>query len=266
MRRRPTEQALFCEPEGRVNVPGWLLQIQKFDKIELTEKRSQKLQYRGVNRMDYGYSEQQLEALCARDKKLAGTVAKIGPIRREVTPDLFCALCKNIVAQQVSDKAFQTVWGRFEQAVGVVTPEKILKLGAEQIQSFGMSGKKAGYLMEAARRFATGEMSAQTLVQLNDDAFCQALCALPGVGRWTVQMLLIFCLQRPDVISYDDFGIRKGICLLYGLRELTRTQFERYARRYHPNGTLASFYLWAIAGGAGKKKTSEAEDDNGGKR
>lgn len=213
--------------------------------------------------MDYEYSEQQLQALCARDKKLAGAVAKIGPIRRKVTPDLFCALCKNIVAQQVSDKAFQTVWARLKQAAGEVTPQRVLALGEEQTRALGMSGKKAGYLMEAARRFATGEMSAQTLVQLSDEAFCQALCALPGVGRWTVQMLLIFCLQRPDVISYDDFGIRKGICLLYGHRELTRTQFERYARRYHPNGTLASFYLWAIAGGAGKKKPSEAGDDNG---
>lgn len=206
-----------------------------------------------AERMNYQYSEQQLRELCARDKKLAAAVERIGPVYRAVTPDLFCALCKNIIAQQVSDKAFQTVWARFAQAAGEVTPQRVLALGEEHARALGMSGKKAGYLVEAARRFATGELSAQTLVQLDDEAFSQALCALPGVGRWTVQMLLIFCLQRPDVISYDDFGIRKGICLLYGHRELTRAQFERYARRYHPNGTLASFYLWAIAGGALKE-------------
>ena len=75
----------------------------------------------------------------------------------------------------------------------------------------------------------------------------RALTALPGVGRWTAEMLLTFSLQRPDVLAYDDLGIRKGICRLYGLDSLTKQQFAAYRARYAPHATVAALYLWHIA-------------------
>jgi len=75
------------------------------------------------------------------------------------------------------------------------------------------------------------------------------LVSLPGVGVWTAEMMLIFSLQRPDVVSWGDYGIRKGMMKLYGLDELTREQFDKYRKRYSPYGSVASLYLWEIAAG-----------------
>ena len=79
------------------------------------------------------------------------------------------------------------------------------------------------------------------------------MTALRGVGRWTAEMLLIFSLGRPDVMSYDDFGLRKGLCKLYHHRDMPRKRFERYRHRFHPYGTAASLVLWEIAGGRAEK-------------
>ena len=87
-------------------------------------------------------------------------------------------------------------------------------------------------------------------MHLPDQEVIRVLSALPGIGVWTAQMLLIFCLQRPDVVSFGDLGIRRGMRMLYRHREIDRERFARYARRCSPYGTVASLYLWAIAGGA----------------
>ena len=81
----------------------------------------------------------------------------------------------------------------------------------------------------------------------SDEEIIKTLTALPGVGRWTAEMLLIFSLERSDVLAFDDFGIRKGLCRLYRLEELTRVQFEEYRARYAPYATVAGLYLWEIA-------------------
>ena len=102
-------------------------------------------------------------------------------------------------------------------------------------------------MLSAARAVADGALDIHSLVEKDDQEVIRTLTALPGVGRWTAEMLLTFSLQRPDVLAYDDFGIRKGLCRLYGLDSVSKAQFAEYRARYAPYATVAALYLWHIA-------------------
>ena len=101
---------------------------------------------------------------------------------------------------------------------------------------------------------------------MDDAQAIAALTALRGVGVWTAEMLLLFCLQRPDVFSYGDFAIRRGLRMLYRHRELDRERFERYRRRFSPHGSVASLYIWAVACGEVEGLTDPAAEDAKGRK
>lgn len=195
----------------------------------------------------FAYGQTETDYLTVRDPILGQAIRRIGPIEREVIPNLFTALVNSIAGQQISGKALATVWARLCERLGEITPEAILAAGEENLRACGMSGRKAGYMLAAAQAVKDGTIHIHSLVDKSDDEIIKTLTALPGVGRWTAEMLLIFSLERPDVLAFDDFGIRKGLCLLYGLEELTRAQFEEYRARYSPYATVAGLYLWEIA-------------------
>lgn len=195
----------------------------------------------------FAYGQTETDYLTARDPILGQAIRRIGPIEREVIPNLFTALVNSIAGQQISGKALATVWARLCDRLGEVTPETVLAAGEDGLRSCGLSGRKAGYMLSAARAVQDGTLPIHSLVDKSDEEVIKTLTALPGVGRWTAEMLLIFSLERPNVLAFDDFGIRKGICRLYGLDELTRAQFEQYRARYAPYATVAGLYLWKIA-------------------
>ena len=197
--------------------------------------------------MFFSYGKAETDYLAARDPVLGAAIDRIGHIDRDVFPDLFEALINSIAGQQISGKALQTVWKRLCDAVGAVTPENLLAAGEERLRACGFSGRKANYMLSAARAVADGALDIHSLVEKDDEEVIRALTALPGVGRWTAEMLLTFSLQRPDVLAYDDFGIRKGMCRLYWLDSLTKQQFAEYRARYAPHSTVAALYLWNIA-------------------
>lgn len=195
----------------------------------------------------FAYGETETGWLSSRDAALGSAISRIGRIDREVIPDLFTALVNSIVAQQISTKAHVTVWSRITGALGDVTPERLLSLGADAIQKFGMSGRKARYIHELARRVGSGEFVISDLASLDAGSVCTRLCALDGIGVWTAEMLMIFSMQRPDILSFGDAGIRRGLCLLHGLSSIDRAAFESYRKLYSPYGSVASLYLWKIA-------------------
>lgn len=200
--------------------------------------------------MYFSYTEEEVEYLKKRDKKLAAAIEIIGPVRREAEPEIFPALVHHIVGQQISGAAQRAVWRRVREGLGEVTPDGILARGAEGLASFGLSARKADYIFDLARRASSGEFDAEALRAMDDAEAAEYLCRLRGVGLWTAEMLLTFTLQRRDVLSFGDFGIRRGLRMLYRHKEIDRERFERYRRRYSPCGTLAAMYLWEIAGGA----------------
>ena len=194
------------------------------------------------------YGQKEIDFLSRKDKRLAVAIERIGPIQREVRPDLFDALMHSIVGQQIATKAQQTVWARL--ALGKVTPETIDGAETATLQGVGLSFRKVAYMKAAARKVLLGELDVEALRLMDDASLCATLCALDGVGVWTAEMLMLFSLQRPDVLSFGDLAILRGLRMLYRHREVSRDRFEIYRRRYSPYGSAASLYLWAIAGGA----------------
>ena len=196
------------------------------------------------------YGQKEIDFLSRKDKRLAAAMERIGPIQREVRPDLFDALMHAIVGQQIATKAQQTVWARLVLALGEVTPETIDGAETATLQGVGLSFRKVGYMKAAARKVLLGELDVEALRLMDDASLCATLCALDGVGVWTAEMLMLFSLQRTDVLSFGDLAILRGLRMLYRHREVSRARFEAYRRRYSPYGSAASLYLWAIAGGA----------------
>ena len=211
--------------------------------------------------------------LAERDPALGRLMTALGPLTRARMPDPFMALAHAIAGQQISGAAHATVWRRLLDAFPCFTPQKLACAPPEALRACGLSGRKAGYILEIARRAACGELDLAGLAALDDAALCAALCELPGVGLWTAEMLMIFCLGRKDVLSLVDFGIRKGLRMLYNKRELTPAFLARCKKRYSPCASAASLYLWALAGGAGgpdysdpaqKKKPAKSRARKGG--
>ncbi len=193
------------------------------------------------------YGQKEMDYLKKKDKKLGEAMDRIGPIQREVVPDPFSALIFSIVAQQISSKAANTVWERLNNLLGSITPESIGNMAAADIQACGMSMRKAEYIKGIGEAAVEGVVDFERLSELSDEEIIKQLSALRGVGVWTAEMLLIFSLNRPDVVSYLDLAIRRGMMNLYHKKELTREQFERYKKRYSPYGSVASLYLWALS-------------------
>ena len=200
--------------------------------------------------MHFVYGERELDHLRKRDKRLARVIDRVGPVRREVDPDLFSAVVHHIVGQQISTKALATVWGRFRGSLGTVNAVTVLGAGEEGLRALGLSGRKASYILDFAERVDEGSFDLDAVRAMGDADAVAALSSLKGVGVWTAEMILLFCLQRPDVFSYGDLAIHRGLRMVYRHREVGPERFERYRRRFSPYGSVASLYLWAVAGGA----------------
>ena len=196
----------------------------------------------------FRYTGDELEGLKKKDRKLASEIDRIGMIERGVDRDLFSALIGSIVGQQISSKAAATVNLRLREFCGEITPRSIHNTDIMDIQKCGMSMRKARYIKASGEAVFSGALDLTAFASMTDDEIIGRLCELPGIGVWTAEMLLIFSLERRDVLSWGDLAIRRGICRLYGHRELTKDRFTRYKKRYSPYGSIASLYLWEISG------------------
>ncbi len=196
----------------------------------------------------FKYPAEAIEHLRRCDERMAGAVERIGRIERELTPDLFEALVQSIISQQISGKAATTIYSRLTELIGECTPQAVQAADPDAMQRCGMSHRKVSYIKAAADAFSDGSLPLGTLPSMDDGEVIRLLDALPGIGRWTAEMLLIFSLNRQDILSYDDLGIRKGLMRIYGLESISRTDFEHYRQKFTPYGSLASLYLWHVAG------------------
>lgn len=181
---------------------------------------------------------------------MAEVIDKIGVVRRRVIPDVFAALVHSIVGQQISTKAHESIWRKVEERVGEVSPKNILAISPELLQSVGISFRKVEYIRDAARRFESGEFDVLSFDSMSDEQVIEKLTQLKGVGVWSAEMLMLFSMQRPDVLSFGDLAILRGLRMIYHHRRIDRRLFEKYRRRFSPCNSVASLYLWAVAGGA----------------
>ena len=200
--------------------------------------------------MYFQYGAAEIDYLSQKDKRLGEAIQKIGSIQREVDSDLFSAVVHHIIGQQISTKAQATIWQRMQEALGTVDAEHILAAGVPQLQKLGMTFRKAEYITDFAQKVQNGAFDLAHIGQKPDNEVIQELRQLKGIGVWTAEMILLFCLQRPNVFSFDDLAIQRGLRMLYHHRRIDRKLFEKYRRRFSPCCSVASLYLWAIAGGA----------------
>jgi 3-methyladenine DNA glycosylase/8-oxoguanine DNA glycosylase len=198
----------------------------------------------------FEYGEKEVQWLRFRDPVLGEAMDKIGHIDRQVMSDLFTALVNVIVGQQISAKAQATIWTRMQERLGEITPENIEAISTEELQTCGISMRKASYIKDAAGSVLDGSLNLETLRTLPDEEVCKRLSQIKGIGVWTAEMLMTFSMQRPNVMSFGDLAILRGLRMLHNHRTITPKLFEKYKRRYSPYATVASLYLWAIAGGA----------------
>ena len=200
--------------------------------------------------MFFEYGKAETDCLKSRDKKLGEIIERVGHVYRETDGDLFAAVVRHILGQQISAKAQQTLWGRLQEKLGVVNAQTLLDAGREVIQGCGTTWRKTGYILAFAQKVHDGEFDSAAVKAMSDADAIAALCALPGIGVWTAEMILLFCLQRPDILSFGDLAILRGMRMVYRHRSISRALFEKYRRRLSPCGSVASLYFWAVAGGA----------------
>lgn len=200
--------------------------------------------------MYFEYGETELSYLRQKDKRLCAVIDRIGHIDRTVDTDLFSSVVHHIVGQQISAKAQATVWGRMQDALGEVNAETILAAGVPKLQSLGMTFRKAEYITDFADKIRSGAFNLESVKYMSDADAIRALSSLKGIGVWTAEMILLFCLQRPNVFSYDDLAIQRGLRMVYHHRKIDRKLFEKYHRRFSPYCSVASLYLWEVSGGA----------------
>ena len=199
----------------------------------------------------FNYSEKELSYLSERDEKLADAIKKYGFIEREVFPDFFTALMNTIAGQQISSKALESVWNKLCALLPTMTAETVLATSDEALRSCGLSLKKISWIKGAATEITSGTLDIKTLEAQSDDAVCERLCKLDGIGLWSAEMLMIFALGRKNVLSYGDFGIRRGLSILHGLsleEKISKADFKNYKALYSPYGTVAGFYFWKLSG------------------
>mgnify|MGYP004725250101 FL=1 len=208
--------------------------------------------------MFFQYGDLETNYLASKDKRLGQAIRQIGHINREVDSNLFSAIVHHIIGQQISTAAQATIWSRLLNAAGTVTVDSLTALGRDRLQQIGMTYKKADYMLDFAKQVKSGTLNLEQLWSLSDEEVILELTKLKGVGVWTAEMILTFCMQRPNVVSFGDLAIQRGMRMLYRHRQIDRTKFERYQKRYAPYGTVAGLYLWAIAGGAIPELTDPA--------
>jgi len=203
-----------------------------------------------VTALYFEYGETELSYLRHKDKRLCEVIDSIGHIDRTVDADLFSSVIHHIIGQQISTKAQATIWQRLQDALGTVNAETILAAGVPRLQSMGMTFRKAEYITDFAGKVHSGAFDPDAVAHMSDADAIRALSALKGIGVWTAEMILLFCLQRPDIFSFDDLAIQRGLRMVYHHRKIDRRLFEKYRRRFSPCCSVASLYLWAVAGGA----------------
>jgi DNA-3-methyladenine glycosylase II len=196
------------------------------------------------------------EALAASDPTMAALIERLGEIdiatrlrrRKEERPaDAYGALLRAIVGQQLSTKAARTIYGRVLEIFDGSTPspEQLLEASEESLRGAGLSGRKVEYVRDLAAHVLSGELELERLDQLEDGQVIEEIVAVRGLGQWTAEMFLLFHLERPDVLSGGDLGIRKAVEVEYGLPEMPAPQqVLEIGEAWRPHRSLASLYLW----------------------
>ena len=190
--------------------------------------------------------EHAIRHLETADPVMAAIIRQVGPYKLTPREPTFETLARSIAFQQLHGKAAATIFARLKKAVGRrFTAAAFLKLTPEQLRACGLSRQKIASLTDLAERVARREINFRRFPELPDKEIIASLCEVRGVGTWTVQMFLIFALQRPNVMPVSDYGIRNAVRRAYGLPDLPKpAELAIIAAKWHPYCSIATWYLW----------------------
>ncbi len=189
----------------------------------------------------------EIEQLLQKEPLFVPWIDKIGAVVRNGNDNAYTSLIDSILAQQVAGSAAASITKRFAEKFDY-DAKAIAASSVEDLRACGLSSNKAKYVQGIAKAKLDKTVPFEKLHEKSDQEIADYLLKLKGVGPWTVDMMLIFTFFRKDVLSYPDFGIRKGICRLYGVDTLDLKCYEQIRTKLSPHLTLASFWLWEIAG------------------
>jgi DNA-3-methyladenine glycosylase II len=202
-----------------------------------------------------------IQHLRRSDQRLGDWIDRIGKLElpAPVVGEPFLALLETIAHQQLAGAAARAIWARFISLFegGAVCPQRLVNMTDEQLRSAGLSRSKVSSMKDICARVNAGKIpSAALITQMSDADIYSQLMEIRGVGSWTVDMLMMFTLRRPDIMPVTDYGVRKGFQILYRKRALpTPKQLSEFSEKWRPHRTVAALYLWRIADTAKKKKS-----------
>ena len=188
-----------------------------------------------------------LRHLRKSDPILAQVIRCVGPFRLKPRRGRFESLVRSILAQQISTAVARSMWKKLQQRVAPcrITPDSLSRLSLDDLRAIGLSRQKGTYVLDLTQKVRDRSVRLHRVHLMTDEEVIAELLPVKGIGRWTVQMFLIFCLGRIDVFAPDDFGLRSALQRLYDLPDLPkRLQAEELTAAWRPYATVASWYLW----------------------
>ena len=205
--------------------------------------------------MAFNYDrEAALAHLRSGDPVLARIIDAVGPFTMEPGDGIFRALGRAVFFQQLAGPAARAIMNRVLAALGTddqrwYTPQQFLQATDEDLRAAGLSRQKMTYLRDLAEKFAAGDLTEEDFHHLGDEEVIARASSVKGIGRWTAEMLLIFTLDRPDVLPVDDLGVRRGMQISYGLADLPKPdEMRRIAEPWQPYRSAGTWYMWRSLG------------------
>ena len=191
------------------------------------------------------YWEEACKHLSKKDRVMKRLIPQFGDVRLESRGDAFTTLARSIVGQQISVKAAQSVWDKFEQLPRRMSPANVLNLKVDDMRACGLSARKVEYLVDLAIHFDTQAVHVDAWKHMADELIIEELVAIRGIGRWTAEMFLIFHLMRPNVLPLDDVGLISGISHNYFSGDpVSRSDAREVAVAWAPYCSVATWYIW----------------------
>lgn len=186
--------------------------------------------------------------LLNRDEKMRVLISKFGRPDFDPKQDYFQSLLRSIVFQQLSGKAANTIYKRFINLIPItatLSPKEVLKLDKEDMRKTGLSFQKINYLRNLADFFENNSFRKKNVERMTNEEISNALTQIKGIGLWTVDMFLMFTLNRPDILPYTDLGIQKGFKKIFNMNNLpSKKEMEIHSKIWRPYRTVACWYLW----------------------
>ena len=185
-------------------------------------------------------------SLLRSDKKLGPLIRRIGPCSMRITKNPFQTLVEAIIYQQLSEASATAITKRFLKLYKKFpTPRQVNNTTDKKLKDIGLSGTKINYIKGLSKLIIQKKIDFKKIAKLNDQQVIEELTKIKGIGNWTTQIYLMFCLQRKDVFPVGDLGIQKGIRDLFSLKELPEPKtMEKFSARWKPNRSIACWYIW----------------------